>query len=187
MRRIIVWILTLFVLCSAFPVSVFAGGRVFVGIRGRHHFFPRVGVFSHHRRSRSHFFFQFGHTWGRHPRENFYPPVYLPPVVAPYSATPQGTPQASYSGTDQSSALYVEGYRVLPSGWLRIHVEPTDAEVLVDGFPVSIDRASGTSSSLGFPVGPHQLEVRKSGFQAYQSEVEIKQAREVLLRIWLSE
>jgi len=187
MRRIIVWILTLFVLCSAFPVSVFAGGRVFVGISGRHHFFPRVGVFSHHRRSRSHFFFHLGHPWGRHARGNFYPPVYPPQIVAPYTGATQEFPRAPFSGTDRSGALYVEGYRVLPSGWLRIHVEPTDAEVLVDGFPVSIDRASGTSSSLGFPVGPHQLEVRKSGFQAYQSEGEIKQAREVLLRIWLSE
>lgn len=187
MRRVIVLILALSVLCSAFTVSAFAGGRVFVGISGRHHFFPGVRAFFHHRRSRSHFFFQFGHPWGRRPRGNFYPPDYLPPIVSPYSATPQGTLQASYSGTDQSGALYVEGYRVLPSGWLRIHVMPSDSEVLIDGFSVLVDRDSGTSSSLGFPVGTHQLEVRKSGFKSYKADVEIQQAREVFLQIRLIE
>jgi len=186
-RRVIVLILVLFVLCSVFTVSAFAGGRVFVGISGGHHFFPGVGLFFHHRRSRSHFFFDLGRPWRRHPRGKFYPPVYPPPVIAPYPATPQGVPQATFSGTDQTGALFVNGYRVLPAGWLRIRVEPNDAEVLVDGLPLSIDRASGTSDSLGFPVGLHQVEVRKPGFKPNRSEVEIKQAREVLLRIRLNE
>jgi len=187
MRRIIVWILTLFVLWSAFTVSAFAGGRVFVGISGGHHFFPGVGLFFHHRRSRSHFFFDLGHPWGRHPWGNFYPPGYQPLVGATYPGAPQEIPQAAFSGTDQSGVLYVDGYRVLPSGWLRIRVEPNDAEVLVDGFPVLINRASGSSGNLGLPVGLHQVEVRKPGFRPYQSEVEVKQAREVLLQIRLNE
>jgi hypothetical protein len=76
---------------------------------------------------------------------------------------------------------------VLPAGWLRIRVKPSDSEVLVDGFPVLINRVSGTSSSLGFPVGTHQLEVRKSGFKSYKAEVEIQQARESLLKITLND
>lgn len=177
----------LFVLCSAFTVSAFAGGRVFVGISGGHHFFPGVGLFFHHRSSRSHFFFHLGHPWAGRPGSSFYPPLYPPPVGATYPGATQEIPQAGFSGTNQSGALYVDGYRVLPSGWLRLEVEPKDVEVLVDGFPVEIDRASGSSGNLGFPVGLHQVEVRKPGFKPYRSEVEIKQAREVFIRIRLNE
>lgn len=182
MRRITVLLLALFVLCAAFTVSAFAGGRVFIGIGRGRHFIPRVGSFFHHRRSRSHFFFQFGHhQFGHHgiPGRWGY---FIPPTVGvPYSGTPQEVPQAGFSGTGASGALYVDGYRILPSGWLRVQVEPADATVLIDGFPSAVDRNRGASASMGLPVGSHLVEAYKEGFQKYQSEVEVKQATETNL------
>lgn len=183
MRKISVLILTVFILLSGCDISAFAGGRISFYIGGGHRFFPGVESFFHHRKPGRRFFFHlghFGHRWGSNPRGYY---SASPALVAPYP----NTPQESFSGTDPSGAFYVKGYRVLPSGWLRIQVEPTDAEVMVDGFPISIDQASGTSSSLGFPVGQHQVEASKRGLQSYQSEVEIKQAREVVLWITLGE
>lgn len=66
-------------------------------------------------------------------------------------------------------------------------VEPPDATVLIDGFPIVIDPTSGISANKGLPVGLHLLEVYKAGLQKYQSEVEVKQAREIFLRIKLDE
>jgi hypothetical protein len=83
--------------------------------------------------------------------------------------------------------LNFRGYQVIPSGWLRIDVKPVDAEVLVNGFPVVIDQTSGSSTSAGFPVGVHSVEVRRPGFQTYRSRVEVKQATEIVLRITLSQ
>lgn len=164
---------------------LFAGGQFFAGIGGRPQFFPRA-AFGFHPHGP---FFQFGHQpfiispFAETPWRSYYPPV----TSIPYPVSPQEILQQSFSGTDSQGALYVDGYRVLPSGWLRVHVEPTDAEVLVDGFPVSINSASGMSSSLGCPVGKHQVQVRKTGFQEFQSEVVIMQARESRLEIRLSQ
>jgi hypothetical protein len=91
------------------------------------------------------------------------------------------------SGTDPSGSLYINGYRVLPSGWLRIQVEPVDAEVVIDGLTIPIDMGSGISDSMGLLIGFHQVEVRKPGLQPYRSEVEIKQARETFLQLRLSQ
>ncbi len=153
-------------------VPVFAGGQFFVGIGGGQPFFPGAAFAFHRRGSGVNFFLQFGHQ---------------PFVISPFAPGPQEIPQQGFSGTDPSGVLYVGGYRVLPSGWLRVHIEPADAEVLIDGFSVSVDSASGVSSSLGFPVGKHQVDVRKAGFQEFHSEVEIIQARESRLKIKLSQ
>ncbi len=79
----------------------------------------------------------------------------------------------------------MNGYRVQPSGWLRVQAEPKDAEVLVDGFPVTTDKLSGLSNSLGLLVGNHHVEVRKDGFHTCRAELPLQQAREVLLQIIL--
>ena len=92
-----------------------------------------------------------------------------------------------FSGTDSSGALYIDGYRVMPSGWLRVQVEPSDAIVLIDGFPAAVDPTRGISNRIGLPVGSHQVEVYQAGSQKFQSEVEVKQAREVFLRIKLDD
>ena len=158
----------------------FGGGRFFVGIGAAPLFTPRAIGFFHHRRAGTRFFFQFGHQpfvtspWAPDPWRSYYPPA-----IGSYPVSPQEIPQQGSSGTDPSGTLYVDGYRVLPSGWLRVHIEPTDAEVLIDGFAVSVNSASGLSGSLGFPVGKHHVEVRKAGFKEFHSEVEIVQGQGV--------
>ena len=188
MRKLAAWLSMAILVWLANTVPVFAGGQFFVGIGGGQPFFPGAAFALRHRGSRVNFFLQFGHQpfiispfapgpWGYN----------YPPAMSQYPVSPQEIPQQGFSGTDPSGVLYVGGYRVLPSGWLRVHIEPADAEVLIDGFPVSVDSASGVSSSLGFPVGKHQVDVRKAGFQEFHSEVEIIQARESRLEISLSQ
>lgn len=94
--------------------------------------------------------------------------------------------EPTYTGKDASGALYFRGYPVAPSGWISIKVEPTDAEVLVDGYPVKVDVASGLVAKVGHPLGQHTVEARKTGFQPYVGDVEIRQASEVHLDIKLT-
>jgi hypothetical protein len=188
MRKLATSLSMAILIWSANAVLVFAGGQFFVGLGRGPQFFPGAVFAFQHRGSRVHFFFQLGHQpfvispfapgpWGYN----------YPPAMSQYPVSPQEIRQQSFSGTDPNGALYIDGYRVLPSGWLRVHIEPTDAEVLIDGFPVSVDSASGVSSSLGFPVGQHQVEARKAGFQEFHSEFEIIRARESRLKIRLVE
>jgi hypothetical protein len=189
MSKIFVVIAGLFVACSAYVAPAYAGGRFFVGIGAC----PKINgpgpVFFLNRHLGAPFFFQFGHQ-RLEPFPRATGPVgycYPPPAGFPYLTYPQAIPQSGFSGTDTSGALYIDGYRVLPSGWLRVQVEPSDATVLIDGFPVALDQTHGTSASNGLAVGSHQIEVYKAGLKKYQSEVEVKQAREIFLQIKLEE
>ena len=141
---------------------------------------PAAAFFFQRGPSRAQLFFPMGHPWMVSPRGDPY--SHPATAMAPY----QVTPPAGLSGADASGALHVDGYRVQPSGWLRVSVEPHDAEVVVDGFPVMVDQTTGTSGSLGFLVGPHHVEARKSGFQLGQSEVEVRQASELFLQVKLA-
>lgn len=69
------------------------------------------------------------------------------------------------------------------SPWLCLQVEPVDAEVFVDGFRLPLDPATGRSASIGLLIGKHWVEARKEGFEPVQTEVEIQQVRELLLRL----
>jgi PEGA domain len=92
-----------------------------------------------------------------------------------------------FTGKDASGSLYFGGYPVVPAGSLKVKIEPSDAAVFVDGHPVKIDAASGSSEPVGYPVGQHKVEARKSGFTPYEGEVEIRQASEVHLDIKLAQ
>jgi hypothetical protein len=160
--------------CAAFA----AGTKLFVGLGGGGGFFI-VGT-----RDRGGIVFSgfpafvpvadpwwAGPPWSR--------PFWWSPFRPPQSPEPGG------SGVDPSGALYIEGYRVAPAGWLRVQVEPPDAKVFVDGFPLQVDPASGQSARLGLVVGRHWVEVTKEGFQPQRTEVEIQPAREVVLPVRL--
>jgi hypothetical protein len=168
------------VLAFGLVSSASAHDRFFLGIGGGSFLSPRPALFFHQRNSKAHFSFHIGRPWmlDRWGYSTPYPPA----AMVPY----QGPPQSGLSGMEARGALHVDGYRVQPSGWLRISVEPSDAEVLVDGFPLMVDRATGTSGSIGFLVGPHRVEVRKFGLQPRQSEVEVKQASESFLQVKLN-
>jgi len=168
-------ILASFVVLQSSPLAAFAGGAAFVGI-GPGGVSTGVSVFSRHGGSRATIFIRSGNRWILAPHA-----YYVAPPL--YSTHPN--PERQYGSTDRTGALYVNGYRVQPSGWLRVQAEPKDAEVLVDGFPVTSDKLSGLSNSLGLLVGNHHVEVRKDGFQTYRTEMPIQQAREVLLHVIL--
>ena len=168
-------ILVSFVVLQSAPLAAFAGGAAFVGV-GPGGVSAGVSTFSRHGGSRATVFVRVGNRWVPAPRRYY--------VAAPLYGT-QPNPEGQYGGAGRTGALYVNGYRVQPSGWLRVQAEPKDAEVLVDGFPVTTDKLSGLSNSLGLLVGNHHVEVRKDGFQTYQADLPIQQAREVLLQVSL--
>jgi PEGA domain len=57
-------------------------------------------------------------------------------------------------------------------GTLTVDVDPPDAEVEVDG------SARGAVSSLTLAPGAHQIVIRKTGFEIWRGEVEIKDQTE---------
>jgi hypothetical protein len=58
-------------------------------------------------------------------------------------------------------------------GTLSLHVEPADAEVVVDGERRAFD-AGRTLLSLQLPPGRHTVEVRREGYQTYTEDMLIR-------------
>jgi hypothetical protein len=104
-------------------------------------------------------------------------------IVYSHSYSNQRQP---FTGKDASGSLYFRGYPVVPAGSIKVKIEPSDAAVFVNGHPVKIDAASGSSEPVGYPVGQHKVEAWKPGFTPYEGEIEIKQASEVHLDIKLT-
>ena len=124
--------------------------------------------------------FQFGRP-GRS-KTGFYP--YQTVIVYPSGYSNRR--DSPFTGKDASGNLYFHGYPVTPSGWISVKVEPSDAEVLINGLPVKVDADSGTSLKTGFPVGIHTVEVKKPGLKSYEGEIEVRQAADVQLDIKLT-
>jgi hypothetical protein len=72
-----------------------------------------------------------------------------------------------------------------PSGTLSIHVEPADAQILIDGQPWSGD-ASKMPIPIGLSTGRHTLEVRKDGYKPYLQDVLISRDRTLSLDVVLT-
>jgi hypothetical protein len=93
----------------------------------------------------------------------YYPPYYYPPylrdVPSPYPDN------------------------VKAAGRLLIQVEPHDAEVLVDGYPLG--QRADLTYEVGLLVGVHRVEARKEGFKPYAAEIEIQAAVRTLVTITL--
>jgi hypothetical protein len=95
--------------------------------------------------------------------------------------------QPSFTGKDANGTLYFGGYAVVPSGWIRFQVQPADAEVLLNGRPVTVNPHSGLSSRIGVLIGSYLVEARKPGFRTYMGEIEVRQASEVQIDIKLDQ
>ena len=65
------------------------------------------------------------------------------------------------------------------TGQLRLAVTPTDAQVTIDGMPV-------TDSYLILPVGKYQIKCQKSGFSGQSKTVRIRQNQETRIEINLT-
>lgn len=181
-RRFVISVIVFTLVVSGITPSTFAGGRGFVGLAGVPFLSRREVAVYHHRGHGAGFFPQFrqpGKLWVGYARGYHYA---LASVVQD-PGVPERTFRPGFSGTDLWRVRYLTGYRALVSGWLRIRVEPAEANVLVGSSSVSIAWCPGYSDSLGFSVEIHRVEVNKAGVQSYQSEVDIKQPREVFLRM----
>jgi hypothetical protein len=75
------------------------------------------------------------------------------------------------------------GYRGRAYGGVRIDVPQRDAEVYVDGYFVGqVDDFDGRLQQANLEAGPHQIEVRKPGFETITFEVNVEPGRTITYR-----
>lgn len=86
-----------------------------------------------------------GPFWGS--GGGFYDYPYVYPMIAPKS-----TPSSPWN------------FELKPAGTLAVQVEPADAGVAVDGYPLEATR--GSLYEIGLLTGKHRLEVIREGYQA---------------------
>jgi len=170
-------VLVVVALLCARPLAALAGGSAYMGMGARSNVSTGVSVSSRRGGSTASIFIRVGNRWVQTPW-NYYVAA---PVYRGQSLPEEGQP----NGTDANGVLHINGYRAAPSGWLRVQVEPRDAEVLVNGLAIKADTGSAMSNSVGLLVGRHHVEVRKVGYQTFQTELPIQQAKEVLLEVKL--
>jgi hypothetical protein len=101
-----------------------------------------------------------GPVRGRGPGPGPFPPTEPPPPEAP----PREAPRDS-------------------TGTLTLEVQPADADVLVDGQAVPLQGQG--SAMLDLPEGRHAVQVRKSGYVGYLTEVDIRRGASTPLTIAL--
>jgi len=100
------------------------------------------------------------------------PPPPQQPGFAPRGPNTRRAPQPP----DQAPA---SGERA--RGTLELTLEPADAEVLVDGQPWQ--RSGSDHITMDLPEGRHNLQVRKSGFVGYLTDVDIRPAETTTLNV----
>jgi hypothetical protein len=112
----------------------------------------------------------------------------LQPTAAGDPSEPRPTPSAAPSSPQGppprrgSPPPMERGDRTF--GTLSIRVQPPDAEILVDG--ERWDRPAGESRLLvELSEGTHRLEIRKPGFKAYSSTVQVRRGETVPLNVSL--
>ncbi len=71
-------------------------------------------------------------------------------------------------------------------GTLSIRVQPSDAEIFIDGERWAAP-ADGDRVSIRLPEGRHRLEVRKNGFSVYAEDVLIRRESTLTLNVGLTE
>jgi hypothetical protein len=112
-----------------------------------------------------------------------YPP---PPTMSPGGGTrrpparrmpppQQQPPSAPESALPESSSF----------GTVVIHVQPGDAEILIDG-----ERWHGPAGEerlvVQLPEGPHHVEIQKDGFQQFSGEVQVRRGETTPLNVSLA-
>jgi len=103
-----------------------------------------------------------------------------PGEVDPVEVSPRVLPEAFT--TDVSPPA---GERLAsPYGILTIRVQPADAEILVDG-EAWLTAEGQTDLVLHVPSGPHQLEVRRDGYQPFRTEIELSEGAATRLNVIL--
>jgi hypothetical protein len=70
-------------------------------------------------------------------------------------------------------------------GALVIQVQPSEAEILVDGEPWQ--SAGGARLVVQLPPGDHRIEIRKNGFQTFRSTVRIRRGETTPINVSLAQ
>lgn len=98
-----------------------------------------------------------------------------PPQQPPQSQPPPPTPPEARGNAPQSAAAY---------GTLSVRVQPVDADVIVDGEkwrgPAGQERLA-----VDVPEGRHTVEIQKSGYRTYVTEVDIRRGETTPLNVSL--
>lgn len=109
-----------------------------------------------------------------------YPPVQSMPPAYPGARRPpvQRMPQADHS-RDAGPAT------TSSSGALVIRVQPGDADILIDGEPWRGPEGD-ERLVVQLPEGAHRVDVRKQGYAAFSTEVQVRRGETVPLNVSLS-
>jgi hypothetical protein len=125
-----------------------------------------------------------------------YPSSYTAPATSsrnPYPAeyTVEARPAAAPAdrqpvlNTMQRSTAAPQRNAQAAFGTLVVRVRPGDAAIAVDG--ESWDRAVGADGvSIDLAEGPHQIEIRRSGYGVYARTIDIRGGRPYMLNVSLS-
>jgi hypothetical protein len=110
------------------------------------------------------------------------PPPGYPPMQPPPQRGPVGRrmpPPPPQQGPDPRGGQPASGY-----GTLAVRVQPNDADVSIDGEPW---RGPGGQDRLLVEVaeGSHTVEIRKSGFRTYVTQVEVRRGETTPLNVSL--
>jgi len=118
------------------------------------------------------------------------PPQAMPQQGAPQEAPPmRQAPRRSPQGGGPETAPAPGTRRIEPSGpsgygSIAIRVQPSDAEVLVDGQPWrSPDSHNGLVIELA--EGRHTIEIQKSGYRTYITDVDVRRGETTPLNVSL--
>jgi hypothetical protein len=117
-------------------------------------------------------------------------PVAAPPPApsdVQYQAIPQAA-QASYQPPPAYAPPVAAGVQLTADakfGQVAIRVQPLDAEVLIDGEPWK--GAPGAERLVvHLSAGTHRIEIRKEGFDAFVTAVEIRRGEVTVLNVSLA-
>jgi hypothetical protein len=117
------------------------------------------------------FYAGFGHPYGFPYRYGYTYPYY--PGLYPYGSYAYPLPPPAY-------VTAAPGYAY---GGVRIEDAPPDAQVFVDGYYVGVvDDFDGPFQHLNLTAGPHQIEIRASGYQPITFDVNVQPGRTITYR-----
>lgn len=113
------------------------------------------------------------------------PGMYPPPMRGPVGRrSPQGPPPQGPPPGQAGPPLGAPRGEASTYGRLAIRVQPADAEILIDGepwrFPQGQDRFF-----VDVAEGPHTVEIRKAGYRAYVTQVNVRRGESTPVNVSL--
>jgi hypothetical protein len=109
----------------------------------------------------------------------------MEPLRPGESAAPPGSPRALPEEWTSGSDVPAGDRPASPFGVLALRVEPSDAQIVLDG-EVWIGNGTGTELVIHMPAGWHALEVRKTGYQPFKTDVELAEGGRTRLNVRLA-